>query len=66
MRKTGGRIVVFTNDSQFYKYLNQVNLKKHKIPYMQNNKIVGVDFYFDKKLRKIVKRIKNGQMLLDI
>ena len=66
LRRTGGRIVLFTNDARFYSYINRANLKKRKISYIQNGKVVGADFYFDKKLQRIIQRVKNGQMLLDI
>jgi hypothetical protein len=66
IRRTGGRIVLYTDEARIYKYLNQVTLTKHKVPYLQNGKIVGIDFYFDKKLCRIVQRVKNGQMLLGL
>ncbi|MBN1368067.1 MAG: hypothetical protein JW967_09085 [Dehalococcoidales bacterium] len=66
LRRTGGRIVLFTDDARIYKYFNQVSLTKHKVPYLQNGKMVGIDFYFEKKLRRTIQRIKAGQMPLDI
>jgi hypothetical protein len=66
LRRTGGRIVLYTDDAYMYKYLNKVKLTKHKVPYLQNGEMVGIDFYFDKKLRRTVQRVKTGQMLLDI
>ena len=66
LRRTGGRVILYTNDPRFYKYLKKYSLTKNQVPYLQNGKIVGVDLYFDKKLRRTVQRIKTGQMLLDI
>jgi hypothetical protein len=66
LRRTGGGIILYTDNAHFYKYLKKYSLAERQIPYLQNGKIVGIDMYFDKTLRRTVQRVKTGQMLLDI
>ncbi len=66
LRKSGNRIVLYTDDVFLYKYIDNHTIPKYQIKYLQNGKMVGIDLYFDKGLKNTVKRIKHGQMLLGI
>jgi len=66
IRRIGSRTVLFTNDPTLYNHLNRLSLTRHKVRYLQNGKLVGIDFYFDRRFRKIARRVKNGQLLLGI
>jgi hypothetical protein len=66
LRKIGSQVVLFTNEAPIYRRLNGLSLTKYKVPYLQNGKLVGIDFYFDKKLRNTIQRVKGGQLFLGI
>jgi len=66
LRRSGTRMVLFTDEAPIYRHLNELSITKYKIPYLKNGKVVGIDLYFDRKLWRTVRRVKDGQMVLDI
>ena len=66
IRKIGNRTALYTNDNRLYKLVNKWPVAKHKVRYIQNGKVIGVDFYFNKKWTRPIKRISKGQLPLDI
>jgi hypothetical protein len=66
LRKIGSQVVLFTNEAPIYRRLNGLSLTNYKVPYLQNGKVVGIDFYFDRSLRKTAQKVKDGQLLLGI
>jgi len=66
LRKIGGRWALYTNDAFVYKHLSKYTIATNKIPYIKNGKMVGIDFYFDKKSTRTAKKVARGQLLLGI
>ena len=66
LRKNGKRWVLYTDDTYVYKHLKKNAFTTQKVPYIKNGKIVGVDFYFEKKSIRTMRKIARGQMLLGI
>jgi hypothetical protein len=66
LRKNGKRWVLYTNDVSIYKHLRKNTFTTNKVPYIKNGKIVGIDFYFEKKSIRTMRRISKGQLLLGI
>lgn len=65
-RKIGKHVAVYTNDVPVYRYLNAKLVPELKIPYIQNGKLIGFDFYYNAKLSRTVQQVINGQLLLGI
>ena len=66
LRINGNRVVLFTNEALVYRHLAGLSITKYKVPYLQNGKMIGVDFYFDKKLLQTIRKLKTGQLPLGI
>jgi hypothetical protein len=66
LRKIGKYIAIYTNEVPVYHYLDSKLIPDLKIPYVQNGKLVGYDFYYNAKLRRVVRQVIKGQLLLGI
>ncbi len=66
LRTIGDRLALYTDDEGVYRRLREGLPPLYKIPYFHRGKMVGVDLYFDKKLKGTVARMMKGQLLLDI
>ena len=66
LRKYGKRWVLYTNNALMYKHLRKNHFTTQKVPYIKNGKIVGIDFYFEKKSIRTMRKIARGQLLLGI
>jgi len=66
IRKIGNHTALYTNESRIYKLVDKWQVSKQKVRYVQNGKVIGVDFYFHKKWTRPIKRISKGQLPLDI
>jgi hypothetical protein len=66
LRKSGKRWVIYTDDTIVYKHLNKYVSPANRVPYTKNGKVIGIDYYFDRRSARAVKRIAKGQMLLGI
>lgn len=65
LRKTVRGWAIYTNDVFVYKHLSKY-AAAGKVPYIKNGKMVGVDFYFDKKHTRTAKKVARGQLFLGI
>jgi len=65
LRGMGNRLALYTDDDRVYKYLHKRTCTISKVPYTQNGRLIAVDLYFDKKVRRTVTRVLNGQLMLD-
>ena len=67
IRRLGKRnLVLYTDDARVYGQFHKWKNTLREIPYYQGGKKVGIDFYFDRKLRRIIVQILKGQTMLDI
>ena len=66
LRKIGRRWALYTNDEMVYKHLGKCTIAANKVPYIQNGKLVGIDFYFNEKLNRTIRKVAKGQMFLGI
>jgi hypothetical protein len=66
VRRNGRQLVLFTNERQIYRHINKSRLSQHKVRYFQDGKLVGIDFYFDRKFARTIKAFSRGQMPLGI
>jgi hypothetical protein len=66
LRKIGSRWALYTDDMTVFRRLSKYVARSKKIKYMQNGKLVGIDFYFDRKSARFIHRIARGQLPLDL
>jgi hypothetical protein len=66
LRVISKRLVLYSDNPDFYNYINKRLRPLKKVPYVQNGKIVAFDFYYKKDRESIIKQIINGQLFLDI
>ena len=66
MRTTGERLTIYTDDNQVYRRFRQGLRPFSEIRYFQQDRLVGIDLYFDRKQRRSVMRIMKGQLVLTL
>ena len=59
-------LALYTNDNWVYQRFSKWKCTIGKVPYTQNDKLVGVDLYFDRKARSTIHQVLNGQLMLNI
>lgn len=66
LRKMGDKIALYTDDARTYRRFSKWAYTLYKIPYIQDRKLVGADFYFNKGFKSTIKCVIKGQLTLDI
>ncbi len=66
LRKVGGELVLYTDDNLVRQRFHKWPHTLCKVPYTQSGKLVGVDLYFDKKVKHTIIQVVNGQFTLGI
>lgn len=66
IRILGGRTVLYTDNASLYRYLNKNLHPIKKVPYIQNGKTVGYDFYYHIGYEQIIRQVINGQLLMEM
>jgi len=67
VRRLGNRrLALYTDDTRVYGQFHKWKQTLGEVTYFKGGKRVGVDLYFDKKLRSILVRVLKGQIMLDI
>ena len=54
LRKIGDKLALYTNDNRVYRSFAKGVYPLCKIPYTQDGRLVGVDLYFDKKVKNTI------------
>ena len=66
LRNMGDKLALYTDDDRLFRQLKKQNYTFYGIPYTNQGKTVAVDLYLDRKARKTVTKVLQGQLLLDI
>ncbi len=66
IREIGDKLVVYTDDNRLYRIFDKRLRPLFQIPYAQNGKVVGIDFYFDRKFKNTIIQVIKGQLMLDL
>ena len=66
LRKVGSELALYTDDNWVYQRFYKWPHTLCKAPYTQSGKLVGVDLYFDKKVKHTIIQVINGQLMLSI
>ncbi len=66
LRRMGDKLALYTNDNRLYKSFAKGVCPLSKVPYTQDGRLVGIDLYFDKKVKNAIIQIVNGQLMLDM
>jgi hypothetical protein len=61
LRIVGNKLVLYTDDNHLYRRLHKGINPIYKVPYFQNDRLVGYDLYFERKFRRTIVRIMKGQ-----
>jgi len=64
LRKVNNKLALYTDDERIYKCFSKWPHTSSRIRYTQSGKLVGIDFYFDRRLRRTVRQVINGQLML--
>ncbi|MFC1992511.1 hypothetical protein ACFLV3_01705 [Chloroflexota bacterium] len=60
------RLALYTDEEWIYERFHKWHDTLCEVPYLQDNKPVAVDLYFDRKVKRIITRVLKGQLMLDI
>jgi hypothetical protein len=66
IRRIGHRWALYTDDIVLYRRLTKFGFTARPVRYLQRGKVVGIDVYFNTRLKCTVQRIKHGQLPLDM
>ena len=66
LRKVDNELALYTDDNWVYQRFYKWPSTLCKTPYTQNGKLVGVDLYFDKRIKSTIVRVINGQLMLNV
>ncbi len=66
LRRVGNRLALYTDDNAVYRRLSRWKATRRRVPYHQGRNVVAVDLYFDPRARRTIKRVLEGQLMLNL